>query len=209
MALVLAPWVRSYTATDLDYLVPLIRKNVAANLSTVQQTLKPAKPTSPPSSRYSKRSAPTPHSPPTSTTAENAISVESLDWLELQRMPLHRRSTQFRLAHADPPDVIILADCVYNPALLPALLSVVDYYAEAERTRVLVAVELRAVDVVREFLVLWAELGGWEIWRVGSGRSDRDGGDGDGWLGVGFAVWVGWKLKIVLPEAKDPARGDN
>ena len=92
--------------------------------------------------------------------------------------------------------LLVIADCVYNPSLLPALLATIDHFAVPGRTSVLVAVELRAADVVREFLQLWLGLGSWEIWRVGSRCRDVDverGCDDDGWLGVDFAVWIGWK----------------
>ncbi|EJD07584.1 uncharacterized protein FOMMEDRAFT_75265 [Fomitiporia mediterranea MF3/22] len=173
LCLILAAWVRHYTVTDLDYLVPLIRKNVATNFSVVQQTLKPTR----------------------RPSSSSAVSVEPLNWVELQGASLHARNTAFRLSHGEPPDLIVLVDCVYNPALLPALLVTVDHYAAPGRTRVLVAVELRSVDVVREFLELWRGLGGWEIWRIGC--TAGGGREGDGWLGIEFAVWIGWKISVI------------
>ncbi|KAL5531685.1 hypothetical protein ACEPAG_4562 [Sanghuangporus baumii] len=240
LSLVFAPWVHHYTATDLDYLVPLIRKNITTNLLVVQQAFRDTTnskkcPTpsssSSSSSKISKRATGFRRSEDSSNIRRNEsffdpiqVSVEPLDWLELHRhrhraSPRYgsggadttsltgRSNTAFRLAHADPPELIVIADCVYNPALIPGLLSAVEHYAAPARTCVLVAVELRSADVVREFLESWAGLGGWEIWRVGrtaigSRESDADkerDGDGDAdvhsWLGVDFAVWVGWKLE--------------
>ncbi|KAL5513209.1 RKM5 [Sanghuangporus vaninii] len=245
LSLVFAPWVHHYTATDLDYLVPLIRKNVTTNLPVVQQarfrnTADSKKyPTS--SSKISKRTTGSRGSEDSSNAININIrrnesfidpiqvTVEPLDWLELHRHRQHasprhgsgganstsltgRSNTAFRLAHADPPELIVIADCVYNPALIPGLLSAVEHYAAPGRTCVLVAAELRSADVVREFLESWVGLGGWEIWRVGRAavgpresdvdvESDEDGGDADacdvhvndGWLSVDFVVWVGWK----------------
>ncbi|KAL5492424.1 RKM5 [Sanghuangporus weigelae] len=248
LSLVFAPWVHHYTATDLDYLVPLIRKNVSTNLPVVQQAFRDTThskkyptPSSSSSSKILKRATGFRRSEDSSNINANInirrnesffdpiqVTVEPLDWLELHRhrqraSPRHgsggansttiltgRSNTAFRLAHADPPELIVIADCVYNPALIPCLLSAMEHYATPARTCVLVAVELRSADVVREFLESWAGLGGWEIWRVGrtavgSRGSDADresdgGGDADvhandGWLGVDFAVWVGWKLE--------------
>lgn len=129
-------------------------------------------------------------------TPKDTVSVEALDWLQLRETAPQARAAIFRLTHADPPNVIIVADCVYNPALLPGLVAALDHYARPGSTQVLVAVELRAEDVVRKFLELWTELGGWEIWRTGWGgrKGDYESDSGDDWLDVNFAVWVGWKI---------------
>ena len=55
---------------------------------------------------------------------------------------------------------------------------------EEEGWAVVVVVELRAEDVVREFLQQWLDLSAgaeWEIWSVG------------GLLDGPYAAWVGWK----------------
>ncbi|KAI5124253.1 hypothetical protein M0805_005102 [Coniferiporia weirii] len=187
LSIILAPWVRYYTATDLDYLVPLIRKNITANLPSVKHALMPPRHHSSIRHRPSaKHPVPVP-----APTLESVVAVETLDWLQLQRTAPQTRSSLFRLTHADPPDVIIIADCVYNPTLLPALVATLDHFARPGHTRVVVAVELRAEDVIRGFLELWTGLGGWEIWRVG-GRKYNDDYE-PSWLGVNFAIWVGWK----------------
>lgn len=185
---------RHYTATDLDYLVPLIRKNIALNIASVQQDLFP---------RASSSSSPR-HKSNISHRTANAqiqprVAVEALDWTELRTAAPHRRDSLFRLENADPPDVIIVADCIFNPALLPALIEVINHYARTDHTRVLVAVELRAEDVVREFLELWLSSGDWEIWRFEKERGDEAGNQGteaedSSWLSDEFALWVGWKI---------------
>ncbi|KAH8111058.1 hypothetical protein DFH11DRAFT_1546983 [Phellopilus nigrolimitatus] len=196
LSLILSPWVRHYTATDLDYLVPLIRKNVTANLPSVQSALAPAEAHRPSSIRRSSTSSSRRASKPAATAS--AVSVEPLDWLQVHATPPHARAALFRPAHgADPPDIVLAADCVYNPTLVPAFLAALERFAAPGRTRVLVAVELRAVDVVREFLERWIGLGGWEIWRVGGEGREEGEGDGEGsWLGASFAVWVGWKVAL-------------
>lgn len=82
----------------------------------------------------------------------------------------------------DPLDLILAVDCIYNPSLLPALVETIDFLATPEKTAVLVIIELRQEDVVREFLELWIAKSGWEIWRIGVG-----------FLGPRYAVWMGWK----------------
>lgn len=74
-----------------------------------------------------------------------------------------------------------------------------------ERTAVVVVAELRAEDVVREFLEGWLGLGrgsggsengaewnrGWRIWSLSGG----DGGEGKGaGLGPRYGMWIGWKV---------------
>lgn len=75
-------------------------------------------------------------------------------------------------------------DCIYHPSLLPALVETIDYLTTPGVTAVLVVVELRAEDVIREFLELWLNAstkGAWEIWHV------------DEVMEGPYAVWVGWK----------------
>lgn len=78
---------------------------------------------------------------------------------------------------------MLIVDCIYHPSLLPALVVTIDHLATSEKTAVLVVVELRAEDVVREFLDLWlaAGEGAWEIWHAHEVMEGP------------YAVWVGWK----------------
>lgn len=82
----------------------------------------------------------------------------------------------------DPIDLILAVDCIYNPSLLPALVETIDYLTTPGKTAVLIVMELRQEDVVREFLELWIAKGGWEIRRVASA-----------FMGARYAVWMGWK----------------
>ena len=156
----LSRYVRHYTVTDIDELIPLIRKNIARNL--------PALPA--PTSRSK-------HPPP----AAPNVTATALDWVALHAAPMPLRA---RLVPAEPVDLLLVVDCIYHPSLLPPLLTTIDYLTVAGRTAVVVVVELRAEDVIREFLQLWLELSSgaeWEIWSVG------------GLLDGPYAAWVGWK----------------
>jgi len=108
------------------------------------------------------------------------ITVEELDWLQLHRTPLSTR-VRFYPSTTDL-DLILAVDCIYNPSLLPPLVETIDFLASPGKTAVLVVIELRQEDVVREFLELWIAKGKWEIWRVG-----------DGFLGSRYVIWMGWK----------------
>ena len=108
------------------------------------------------------------------------VSAEALDWIVLRNSSPAARCTAFSYP---PIDLLLVVDCIYHPSLLPALVDTIDHLTTPERTAVLVIVELRAEDVVREFLELWLAAGGnvWEIWHV------------EGFMDGPYAVWVGWK----------------
>ncbi|RPD78532.1 hypothetical protein L226DRAFT_610430 [Lentinus tigrinus ALCF2SS1-7] len=168
LSIVLSPFVRHYTVTDIPELVPLIRKNVGHNLATGVSATSPQK-------AAGKHS-----SPPPLLTSSN-VTATALDWVQLHNAPASLRA---KLAPDDPADVVLVVDCIYHPSLLPALLTTIDHLTVPGRTAVIVVVELRAEDVIREFLQMWldkAEDGRWEIWSVG------------GLIEGPYAVWVGWK----------------
>jgi protein N-lysine methyltransferase METTL21D len=83
---------------------------------------------------------------------------------------------------------LLVVDCIYHPSLLPALVDTIDYLATIERTVVLVVVELRAEDVVREFLELWLGTGGGDIWEIWHLQDVMEGP---------YAVWLGWKKTTI------------
>ena len=159
-----------YTLTDVDALVPLIQKNVAHNLNL---------PSIPRSTVAGRRPA---HGGgyPASRGEDTNIVVEALDWEILCGASPALRRASF---HYPPIDLLLVVDCIYHPSLLPALLATIDHLGTPGMTTVLVVVELRAEDVVREFLTGWLSLsnGAWQIWSV------TDVMDGP------YAVWVGWK----------------
>jgi len=153
LSIVLSSLVHQYTVTDIPDLLPLIRKNLALNFDGW----------------------------PNSNCSGSNITAEELDWLELHGtlISIHSRLVP---APADPIDLLLAVDCIYNPSLLPALVETIDFLTTPGKTAVLVVMELRQEDVVREFLEHWIAKGGWEIRRVGSG-----------FMGTRYAVWVGWK----------------
>ncbi|KAH9940427.1 putative methyltransferase-domain-containing protein [Epithele typhae] len=164
LGVVLSPFVKQYIATDIAALVPLIRKNLTRNRQ------RPAVP----SSSNSKHSP----LPPVNSTAE------TLDWLDV-----HNALPSFRpnLVPSNPADLVLVVDCIYHPSLLPALLTTINHLAIPGKTTVMVVVELRAEDVVREFLQGWLDMSlqeSWEIWSVGDLMKGP------------YAVWVGQKVNV-------------
>ncbi|KAG9309478.1 hypothetical protein JVU11DRAFT_10449 [Chiua virens] len=168
LGLVLAGLVRTCTITDVEPLLPLIRKNVSLN-STERQDR------------------------PLGNSRSN-VTVDELDWLVLASLPLGTTRARYcpspkagmaaetacneRIAW----DLVLAVDCIYNPSLLPALVDTIDTVSTPGRTWVLVVAELRQEDVIREFLDLWSKCSArWEITRV------------EGLLDAHFAVWAGRK----------------
>lgn len=157
LSIVLSPLVQHYTATDIAELVPLIAKNLALNDIP--------------------REVPTTRTP---DRTPRSVTVEALDWIVAHEA--WSASPHTLISYPDV-DLLLAVDCIYHPSLLPALVDTIDHLTIPGRTTVLVMVELRAEDVIREFLQLWlaADAGSWEIWHA---QEVMEGP---------YAVWVGRK----------------
>jgi protein N-lysine methyltransferase METTL21D len=151
LAIALSPLVRRYTVTDISDLLPLLRKNMALNFDGWPNCLP-------------------------STVGSN-VFVTDIDWVLLHSTPDTRRS---RVFDSEAIDLLLIVDCIYHPSLLPALVDTIHYLSIPDQTVVLVVVELRADDVVREFLQLWLAKPGWEVWRIG-----------DELLRMPYVMWLG------------------
>jgi len=150
LSIALAPLVRRYTATDIEPLIPLIRKNIALNFPGW----------------------------PNQSSGSN-IGVEELDWQALESTPISQRKMVFNF---EPVDLILAVDCIYHPSLLSSIITTIDYLSIPGRTTALIISELRAEDVIREFVEIWLSKPGWEIWRI-----PNEG------LGKHYAIWMGRK----------------
>jgi hypothetical protein len=150
---VFAPLVRRFTATDIRDLVPLISKNLSQNFSGWSNCAK--------------------------EQGAN-VTVEELDWVTFSSAGTVQRNRMF---DSGPVDVLLVVDCIYHPSLLPHLLETIDHIAIPDKTVVFILVELRAEDVIREFLALWLQRPNWQIWRVGHDT-----------FSMPYVAWVGRKL---------------
>lgn len=157
LAIAISPLVRRYTVTDIADLVPLLRKNMALNFEGWPNCLP-------------------------STPGSN-IFVDELDWVLLHSTKVTHRP---RLFDSEPIDLLLIVDAIYHPSLLPALVDTIHHLATPDQTVVLVVVELRADDVIREFLQLWLGKPGWEVWRIG-----------DGLLQKPYAMWLGSRRPVL------------
>jgi len=135
--------------TDVADLIPLIRKNLAFNIPSSQQS---------------------------------NIRVQELDWVRLESTQPNLRSNLFSCSIID---LLLVIDCIYHPSLLRPLVETINHLTTGGKTIVLVAVELRAEDVIRGFLgLLISSEESWEIWSVGEHLLD-----------VSYAMWILWKRK--------------
>ncbi|KAK0527329.1 Ribosomal protein lysine methyltransferase [Tilletia horrida] len=118
------------------------------------------------------------------------------------------------------PDLILAIDCIFNPALFPALLATLALFsssyppsstskeAEGRQTQVLIACELREADMMRAFLEAWCgytdadgDAAAWDIhaWH-GAASAEEEASLGDhredhdglegSGLGPGFVLWL-------------------
>ncbi|EKM82033.1 hypothetical protein AGABI1DRAFT_70649 [Agaricus bisporus var. burnettii JB137-S8] len=113
------------------------------------------------------------------------IQVLPLDWVALKNTPPARLAEE---QTATPVDILLVVDCIYHPSLLPPLIETINYLTRPnKKTIVMVVVELRSDQVVREFLELWIDSGNqssmkWKIYRCPLGI-----------IAGPYVVWIGWK----------------
>jgi len=113
--------------------------------------------------------------------ASEKLLVEELDWIALESASPSQRIKVYNTAER-PVDLLLAVDCLYNPSLVPPFLATINHLSTSERTAVVIFSELRAEDVMRDFLEQWLNIPGWEIWRIPNDQ-----------VGKRYVLWVGWK----------------
>jgi len=156
IGLILSRIVKCYVLTDQDYVMNVLRENVAANTVASQRSKKGSK-------KKSTQGQP---------TEDNVLKLLTLDW---------EQDSAQNLQLVTPPesaiDLVILCDCVYNEYLVaPLVQTCVDvcrFGSSKERaTVVLVAQQLRA-DTVFE-LFLESLMKEFDVWRIPDDRISTD-----------------------------------
>ena len=109
------------------------------------------------------------------------VSVQDLDWILLESTTPPQRAKIFD-TEKQPIDLLLAVDCLYHPSLIPPFVSTIDYLTTPGRTAVLIVSELRADDVLREFLGTWLNKPRWQIWRIPNDN-----------IGKHYVIWLGWK----------------
>jgi hypothetical protein len=130
VALTLGARISSFTATDQDYAMKLLRQNITSNLDAVFPAPKKG-------GRGKKAQTVNPNS--------ERITAEILDWEEDD------------VGQLEPVDVIVACDCIYNEALIEPLnstcASICRLNTDAEKpTLCVVAQQLRSPDVFEAWI---------------------------------------------------------
>lgn len=182
LSVLLSHLVRSWTATDISALLPLIRKNLSRN-ADVMQSLSTSRV---PGSRERAE-------PPAS------VDIEELDWTwpprQIQKaIPSTRREESNDGEGGNGPafDLLLAVDCLFNESLVKPFVNVLKNVA-AEL--VVVVSELRSPDVLRLFLEEWLKSGEWTVWRACRESDSAGGVENVALLARNMVVWVGWRTR--------------
>ncbi|KAF2748752.1 hypothetical protein M011DRAFT_476135 [Sporormia fimetaria CBS 119925] len=151
VAVTLAPLVHKYIATDQDYVLRILKQNIAENLPVKRPSARGAS--------KSKRSTPVSQHTPAS------VETLELDW-EVDSVS----SLPSRTGVGNGFDLIIACDCVYNEALIEPLNSTCAQVCKlrsdshGKPTLCLVAQQLRSYDVFETWLESFDGL--FHVWQV-------------------------------------------
>ncbi|KAK6509891.1 hypothetical protein TWF481_004619 [Arthrobotrys musiformis] len=189
LAVSFAPSVGAYYATDQEYCLKLLRKNISENYK--EATGKPSRSREKPSNKRPKKGAA--ETSPQATTGN--ATVLPLDWqlTEVSSIP------EFKTKQID---VILAADCIYNESLVEPLVDTMADLSKLNRgeaatgetdhnvTLVMVAQELRSPDVLEAFMKAFCAK--FRVWRLPD-KLYKDCDDGGKGLmeGGGYVVHVG------------------
>jgi hypothetical protein len=168
VALCLGPQVASYTATDQDYVLKILRQNIAENLDTVI----PAKRKSGKGGKKQQGQLKT-----EGAGVGDRIATLQLDW------------ETDATSQLNPVDMIISCDCVYNEALIEPLNTTCAAICrlkddKEEPTLCLIAQQLRSPDVFETWLKSFHR--DFYVWQVPDKMLGKELGEGSG-----FVVHIG------------------
>ncbi|KAL6711077.1 Ribosomal protein lysine methyltransferase [Coniothyrium glycines] len=179
LALTLAPRIAHYTATDQDYVLKLLRHNIAANSAVVfprdarQKTgAKGGKSSSKVKVKEKGRGN------VRNVMREDRISVQALDWETND------------VSHMPPVDMLFACDCIYNEALIEPLNSTCAALCRLRQeqggqpTLCVIAQQLRSPEVFETWLKSFCKL--FQVWQVPGSMLGEGLGEGSG-----FVVYVG------------------
>jgi hypothetical protein len=158
IGLVLSRVVRHCILTDQDYVMRLLKENIAANTVSRQAA-----------KRRGKKQRDT----------ENAIRTLSLDWERDSA-----RCLSLVLPAGAPIDLVVICDCVYNEYLISPLVQTCVEVCRLGSVRgsspvLLVAQQLRSDTVFEEFLE--ALMGPFDVWRLPDDKTAAGLGSGSGY----------------------------
>ena len=163
IGIIMAPFVRHYVLTDMEYVLKTLRNNVQQNATQAR----PPKSTQARSAIYAK-----PESTPN-------INIMALDWEQDDASSITSLS-----GSGQAVDLLIACDCVYNQHLIQPLVRTMREICEVNLpgnpTTVLVAQQLRTDAIFQAFLV--AMVSDFNVWRVPDHCLSPSLGSGSGYV---------------------------
>lgn len=159
----MAPLLRHYVLTDMDYVLKILRGNVQQNATHGR----PPKPTKVRSAMHSR------------LDSNSNVAIMALDW---ERDDASSITSQ--LGQEQAVDLLIACDCVYNEHLVEPLVrtmrEICKENADSKPTTVLVAQQLRADAILQAFLT--AMVSDFNVWRVPDHRLPPSLGSSSGYV---------------------------
>jgi hypothetical protein len=153
IALSLAPKVKRYLATDQDYVLKILRENIARNSDGT-------------ASHPKRQSARRKGSAGTQAYGTSTIEVIRLDWETSSASSLYAQTTL--VAGQDHITTVVAADCIYNEALIQPLVEtcsdVCKLGPEEKPTLCIIVQQLRSPDIFEQWLKAFHSR--FRVWRV-------------------------------------------
>ena len=163
IGIIMAPFVKQYILTDMEYVLKTLRNNVQQNAMHAR-----------PNKSTKVRSAT--HGKPESNSN---INIVALDWERDDAS-----SITSLLGQEQAVDLLIACDCVYNEHLIQPLVrtmrEICEANSESKPTTVLVAQQLRTDAILEAFLV--AMVSDFNVWRVPDHCLSPSLGSGSGYV---------------------------
>jgi predicted nicotinamide N-methyase len=155
ISLALSPLIKKYIATDQDYVLKLLRENVAEN----QHVFASSSSLSQKTSKRSKRGA------VQSGEAMQKIETRSLDWEKDSQSNLY---TELEIPKEESLDLLVACDCIYNTHLIDPLVNtcaeICRLAPSSKTTVVVIAQQLRSPDVFEAWLIAFHQK--FRVWKV-------------------------------------------
>lgn len=199
VGLALAPKIERYIATDQDYVLKLLRQNIAENSPSPTSTTKGSNRRGKPKRQ---------HGPSSGTTAAANIDALALDWEEDDLNALPALLGQSLQSPERGVDAVIACDCIYNDALIHPLVNTcaelcsLRFNSDLENddgsekpTVCIVAQQLRSAEVFEAWLEAFIEQ--FRVWRVPDGLLTEGLREGKG-----FVVHVGVLRSCIVAGRK-------
>jgi hypothetical protein len=170
ISLVLSPLIKNYIATDQDYVLKLLRENIAEN----RHVFAPSSHQAGKGAKRSKRAT-------KGEEVSSNILMRSLDWEKDSQSNLY---SELHISEGGSIDLLVACDCIYNTHLIDPLVNtcaeICGLALSSRPTIVLIAQQLRSPDVFEAWLTAFHQR--FKVWRVPDELLDEDLREGKGFV---------------------------